>query len=105
LNFLAADKAMVKGTEIMPESGDQAPAVDKDVELGAPDGENGTNEKSLPKKSGLRSAAEEDEAGKVYPAAKQVAVVMLALYLSLFLVSLASHSDQSPTHSHLVLIC
>jgi len=32
--------------------------------------------------------AGEDEDGKVYPQARKVAVVMLALYLSLFLISL-----------------
>jgi hypothetical protein len=54
----------------------------RDEELAIP------NEEEHPKTLEGVSAKEEDDAGKVYPPARKVVVVMIALYLSLFLVSL-----------------
>jgi len=68
----------------MVENGD-AMAIEhesRDEELAMPT-EEATKEEPVP-------AGEEDDEGKVYPPARKVAVVMLALYLSLFLVSLVS---------------
>ncbi len=48
------------------------------------------DESTVAKDAKPKSAAEEDEDGKVYPPTKQVVVVMLALYLTTFLVSLVS---------------
>ncbi|TVY85231.1 Rubrofusarin-specific efflux pump aurT [Lachnellula suecica] len=75
-----------KFPESAPESGDDGyvAAPSTDVELGNP---LGTIEKSPLKKSEV-PAGEEDDDGKVYPPISKVLVVMLALYLSLFLVSL-----------------
>jgi hypothetical protein len=53
----------------------------RDEELATPNGEH-------PKTLEGVSAKEEDDAGKVYPPARKVVVVMISLYLSLFLVSL-----------------
>jgi hypothetical protein len=52
----------------------------RDEELATPNGEH-------PKTLEGVSAKEEDDAGKVYPPARKVVVVMISLYLSLFLVS------------------
>jgi hypothetical protein len=72
-------------------SGDvHVPAPAQDVELGILNGTDGTTEKAPLKKSESVPAGEEDESGKVYPPTRQVMVVMLSLYLSLFLVSLVS---------------
>ncbi len=46
------------------------------------------NEEERPRPLEGLSAKEEDDAGKVYPPARKVVVVMIAIYLSLFLVSL-----------------
>jgi hypothetical protein len=54
----------------------------RDEEVAIPD------EDEHPKTLESVSAKEEDDAGKVYPPARKVAVVMISLYLSLFLVSL-----------------
>ena len=54
----------------------------RDEELATP------NEEEHPKTLEGVSAKEEDDAGKVYPPARKVVVVMISLYLSLFLVSL-----------------
>jgi hypothetical protein len=54
----------------------------RDEELATP------NEREHPKTLEGVSAKEEDDAGKVYPPARKVVVVMISLYLSLFLVSL-----------------
>jgi hypothetical protein len=56
--------------------------TEQDTELAIP------NEKENSKKPKPLSAAEEDDAVRVYPPAREVIVVMIALYLSLFLVSL-----------------
>jgi hypothetical protein len=64
----------------------------RDEELALP------NEKEHSKKQEPISAAEEDDAGKVYPPAREVIVVMIALYLSVFLVSLVN-LPIPPSHS------
>lgn len=68
-----------------------APATAADVELGILDGAKGTEK--VPAKEISVPAGEEDENGKVYPPTRKVMVVMLALYLSLFLVSLVIFSE------------
>jgi hypothetical protein len=75
----------------------QATASHKDAEYGVTNPST-TKEEQLGKsaedphlkKSEPLPAGEEDDEGKVYPPARKVAAVMVALYLSLFLVSLVS---------------
>jgi hypothetical protein len=70
----------------------QQPVRDEELEI--------SNEKPQPKKAEPVPAGEEDDEGKVYPPARKVAVVMVALYLSLFLVSLVkSNKPLSPFQS------
>jgi len=71
------------------ENGDLIQQPTQDVERAI------TNEKAgqVP----LSAAAEGDE-GKLYPPARKVIVVMVALYLSLFLVSLVSSRSMSDIH-------
>ena len=68
------------------------------VNTGGNQAEEGNLESEKPEKTTEKrelTAAEEDEAGKVYPPAAQTALVMAGLYLSLFLVSLVSGSPNS----------
>jgi hypothetical protein len=60
-----------------------------DVEVQLSKTEDGTAEKA-PLQNSEVPAGEEDDSEKIYPPAKKVVVVMIALYLSLFLVSLVS---------------
>jgi len=64
------------------------PALARDDELGISNQGNGNTEKAPLKKSEVPAGEEDDN--KVYPPTRKVMVVMLALYLSLFLVSLVS---------------
>jgi hypothetical protein len=57
---------------------------------------NSTQNSNL-KKTELVPAGEEGGEGKIYPPARKVAVVVLALYLSLFLVSLVRFPCFDPT--------
>lgn len=87
-----------------------------DLESGvAKSEEDGVTDSSMQKPKEL-SAAEEDEAGKIYPPAREVAVVMVGLYLSLFLVSLVRstcpynflcNADRFPTRTErlFLLLC
>jgi hypothetical protein len=52
----------------------------------------------------LVSTGEGDGGGKVYPPARKVAAVMLALYLSLFLVSLVSFPHSFPTSQQVLIL-
>jgi hypothetical protein len=78
------------------ENGVSVPSPAQDEELG------NFIEKPHLMKSKPEPAAEEGDEGKEYPPARKVAVVMLALYLSLFLVSLVSSSHSSPPDPQMV---
>ena len=66
-----------------------------DVELGQPQPESIANEKiGAP----TTTSKDVDEDGKEYPPWRKIVVVMLAVFLSLFIVSLVCHSASAPNH-------
>jgi hypothetical protein len=82
--------------DINAENGGIVSSLTKDEEL-----RRSTANSNL-KKSELVSREQNDE-GKVYPPARRVAAVMLALYLSLFLVSLVSSPQSFPPNPPVVI--
>lgn len=88
-----------------------ATSLEKDVDVEAGRSDSQSRARDTPENDGTtrhvataqkpaKSAAEEDDEGKVYPPASSVMVVMVGLYLSLFLVSLVhTPSFQPPAYS------